>query len=657
MTAPRFESGELYKPRIEHTGSESEPVYESKSEDLHESHFENTEFESQDPFESKFASADDPLAPIEGTFKASPSSKDAYVVGTKSKDPFEANFASAVHTSTSRKARKVEPEALDSWGVRIANAFEPSPAFGQTAFDEAEPNDESDGAKPTADRFALDGSVSRTEFDTARPFRKLVKTFTERKEAKTQKKDVPTYLFSNLVLDLGAENAAGVRDYDETNEKTLVEKWETPDGAIVASRKRLLSLTRDANRAKERYEELQRDPDSRHWRIRQSDILSIALRGVPAPPVDNALSTEESTPPENEAQVLGQTPSYIELNGIPKAIVHNHPTLLWWMAARNNDYEAADLTIETPVYFTKPLRRRGYDEFRRLLSAAIASKKGMGGSDDLQLRVYKNWLEGPDRPADLQSSYGVLLFLGELDTAFRMAGYRMKYHLCRVALEHASRGLFIEPAAHFLPLLTSWVTNVPPRHAPTTFPDAIGEALQGLLHSLETWAPGTELLPRSEVLSLLTGCGAAGRIYDFAFRDVMMHKGARGASYATYIELLARLGALRALWMEWGRITALEKDNAPDDPGLPKAEIFMQALVVAREAVRDYDLQDVEVCEKIEDAVLEDYRSMPVGLDFVGRSVPVDVPPRLPFQLIEAFEIDSMNEAVARIQQLIGQLD
>ena len=696
--ADKPESEVPSESKIEGAESESKPAPKSESEDLSVSQLENTESESESPSESQSASTDDPSVSSEGASKANPTSEIEPLTETESEDSFENKLASADHTSTSSKAApgkaasKASPKAKAKTKSKPAAKTKPEPvlspesqasfeaalksAFDPSAFDGASPNVESEvEPRPAIDRSALDGSVYRAasttthipkpEFqkETPNPFRRLVATYTSGKKEKTQTRDIPTYLFSNLVLDLGAEGAAGVRDYDEADEKALTEKWNVPDAAIVASQKRLLNLTHDANRAKERYEETASNPNRSHWRMRQSDILSIALRGMPAPPVDTESSTEEPSPPENEARVPGQMPFFIEMNGIPKTIFHDYPTLLWWMAARTNDDKPAELTMQAPVRHTYRTKLNGYEEFRRLLSNAIASGKGVEGSDAFQTKICRTWLEGPDKPAELRSIYGVLLFIGELDTAFRMAGYKTKFHLCRVALNHASRGLFIEPAAYFLPLLTKWATHGPPQHMPVTYPDAIWEALNSLSHSLAIRRAGTELVSRSDVLSLLTGCGTAGRSFEFAFRDAMMHKKARESSYGLYIELLARLGALRTLWMEWGRITALEKDNGPGDAGLPKAEMFMQALIVAREAVRDYDLHDVEVPEEIEDVVMEDCQSTTVGLDLVGRLAVVGrsarkrIPPRLPFQLIEAFEMDSMTKAVARIQQLIGELN
>lgn len=710
--APKSGSEDLSVSQIENAESESESPSESQSASADDplafregtsnanptSEIESVaETESEDSFEDKFASAVHTSTSGKAARKVNPEELDSwgagYVKAIKPPAPGKAALKASSKPKpkpTDRSTAKTNPEpvlspesqasfeaalrsafdpsAFDGARPNVESEVEPKPAFDRPAFDDdARGNEPQVDPEPVVDRSALASAVAHiprseeTQTESANPFRRFVETYTSGKKEKTQTRDTPTYLFSNHVLDLGAEVAVGVRDYDEADEKALTEKWNVRDDAIVASRKRLLNLTHDANRAKERYEETASNPKRSHWRIRQSDVLSIALQGMPAPPVDTASSTGEPSPPENEARTPGQMPLFIEMNGIPKAIYHDYPTLLWWMAARTNDDKPAELALQAPV--GRHTRLDGFEEFRRLLSAAIASGKGVEGSDVFQMSICKTWLEGPDKPAELQSFYGVLLFISELDTAFRMADYKTKFHLCRIALDHASRGLFIERAAYFLRLLTEWVAHGPAQYMPVTFPDAIQESLYGLSHSLDIRRAGTELISRSDVLSLLTGCGAAGRAFDFAFRDVMMHKKAREVSYAMYIELLARLGALRTLWMEWGRITALEKDNGPGDAGLPKAEMFMQALIVARKAVRDYDLQDVEVREEIEDVVMEDCQSTTVDLDLVGRLAVVGrsakkrIPPRLPFQLIEAFEMDSMVKAVARIQQLIGELD
>lgn len=715
--ADKSESKNVSKSKLENTESESEPVRESKSKDPFKSksasagdpflssegtseanpNSENGSVagtESEGSFEAKFASAVHTYTPDKATRKAKRKSgfKSLKTKPEEALDSWAARFAYAANSHASGKAASkasfkpepkaegeptvetgpdpvLSPESEISFEAALESAFDPS------AFDGAAPNVESDIEPEPAfdgsafDQSAFDGSVFTVEprstlipesehtsqSEAAKPFQRIVNTYTGGKRSRRQNKDVPTYLFSNLVLDLGAEGAAGVREYDEADEKGLTEKWNVPDDADVDSRKRLLRLAQDANNAKRRYETLERTPDKRHWRIRESDILSIALRGVGPSTVDAASSTERSRLPKRRTRVPGPPRRFLDENGIPKPIFHDDPTLLWWMAARNTDDKPAELTTAAPVHYTEPLKQDQYEGFRRHLSAAVASRNGIEGSMVFQASIYKNWLQGPNRPAELRSSYGILLFLGELDTAFRMTRTNMSFHLCRVALDHASRGLYIDPAAHFLTMLTRWASDG--QGYANSFASAVQETIQDLTLSLDTGAPGAELLPRSEVLSLLTGFGTAGRAFPLAFGDVMVHKRARGTSYAAYIELLARLGALRTLWLEWGRITVLEKDNGPGDPGLPKAEIFMQALVVAREVVREYNLQDVRVPERIEAAVLEDCESMPKHLKLMGRSADVDIPPRLPFQLIEAFEMDSMTEAVARIQQLISELD
>lgn len=491
------------------------------------------------------------------------------------------------------------------------------------------------------------------------------------KKATESKPDLQTYLFSNHVLDLGADGTPGVREFDEADREIQEEKWSRPREADVAARERLTRYIEDANEAKRAYEALTDDASADHWRIRDIDILQTALGGgsastLPSPVGQSAKLS--STSPMQEAPLPGVAP-LLRRNGIPYVVWEDDATLLGWMVARQVRNKPRRPAVLAPgrnglgsLIGGQP--HLDFADTRRVLSAALTSGNGLGGLEHFQGQIYKTWFAGRDRPVELQADYDALVFINDLSDALQMGGYDLSDELCYVALEHAAQGLYPDAVSRYLSVaMEGFLKRQTP---PAAYATAIRRTLMGLARGLRTldWphpAPPADFPPRGEFLRILTGAGGHYPHTRHPINRAMEYEEARRAAYPLYIQLLARLGALRTLWHEWRRTMAfVGRDSGDEYARLQKAQIFLCALLDSSGAVAQYRLEKSDLPERFDVSVTLDQKSMPSRIgparpaSFADAAAATRQGPEVLLHLIKLFG-EPRDESVRKIRALVDQ--
>lgn len=475
----------------------------------------------------------------------------------------------------------------------------------------------------------------------------------EKKAERPPDPESPVYLFSDLILDLGAEDAPGVRLYDRTDQEYWKKKWSIPSRADTAQRERLVKYIDNANSAWSAYRDLQKAPALSHWHIRQADVLSIALRGGPAlavpPDGQSSTAVDEAT---------RATESLLHKNGIPRVTWGDDATLLWWMDAREDEHrpQPDDLpNLDDPKY-TSLESQFDYGELRRLLSTSLSSGKGLTGRTyPLERQIHSICSDGSGRSADLDSCYNVVSLVMDVEEALAMAGKRLSTLLCWTGLEHATAGLYLGPAQHYLDLLIKRLSEAPDDRLDVKpiVSLCVNGALRRLSRVIETAPEGANLSP-SALLKLLTGFSGGHSDVSPSFSQLMSYKVIRDNSFDAFVRILAKIGALRSLWQAW-RFVSRPQQGQDDGNEINRGmDMFTLALVKERDAVLAYDLKRGQPTGDPAPDAQRDCESMPATWGTRSREDAwVNYPPELPFKIANALEMNTPDDAIEEIQRLM----
>lgn len=483
--------------------------------------------------------------------------------------------------------------------------------------------------------------------------------------------DIENYLFSDHVLDLGAEGAPGVRLYDEADRDFWNEKWSGPSPTDAAARERLLNHVGSANDAAKTYESVKYNKELRYQRIRHLDILSLALRGGPVPP-----PTAPTSQPVDEA-TRRATASLLHRNGIPSATWGDDATILWWMEGRTDPYAPPQVKIpdHNDPNFAMRNGRFDYGEFRRILSIALASGKGfVSPTLHLQKQVASVCRDGPNKPAELDSCCSTLAFIMDVHHAIRMGNDILRIPLIRLALENAAGGLYVDIAHDYLALAQEVISaTIDDADKPDTqrlVGKGVSRGLSRLAIALDTAAAAPDsragFPTRASLMRLLTGFGIDWIEAPSCFWRFMAYKPIRDPSLHWYVGILARLGALRSVWLLWRAMTWTHWGGGVEH-GPHLMDVFSRALINAKDAIRRYYVKDSTAPSSPGDASQMDCMSMPKDItkpeqrSAVADTRKVELPAELPLQITAALELEKPEEAIRELKRVIvgdyGQLE
>lgn len=506
-------------------------------------------------------------------------------------------------------------------------------------------------------------SRMRTDREAKEAAREYMRVKERNRDPKPVQRPTPnmeTYLFSDHVLDLAAEGAPGVRLYDEADKELWNEKWSAPSAADTAARERLLGHVDSANDAARAYQHLKATRDLRYLLIRDPDILSLALRGGPGRPT----TAQEA---EHTGVVRRATADLLHRNGIPRATWGDDATVLWWMEGRAPPIGPRGVKIpdhQDPEFAFRH-GRFDYGEFRRILSVALASGKGfIAPTLQLQKQVALLCRDGPDKPAELHSSYSTLTFLMDVQDAVRMGNDVARLPLIRAAIEHSAGGLYVDIAHDYLSMADDVISDTYDKEgkpdAKRLVSEGVSRALSRLAINVEaaaTCGAGAGFPTRTSLIKLLTGFGSDLVEAPSCFMGFMAYRPVREKAFQHYVGNLARLGALRSVWLLW-QATTRKHYGELEDRGPQLVEMFSRALMNAKDAIRSYRVKQSKTPDSPAEASRLDCLAMADDItkrkqSAVADIAEVELSPEIPFQITAALELETPEEAIEKLKQMV----
>jgi len=503
---------------------------------------------------------------------------------------------------------------------------------------------------------------ARFQSDLATRFR-IFKT-TPKPREKLTKPDAETYLFSDLVLDLGSEGTRGVRDAEEKDEVALNTKWHLAASKTEErARERILMEAEDVNRSMGNYGTLQRIRGGSSWRIRDSDVVSIALRGAP--------SFRDSSPAGHLASgpnIAVESPeeSFLLRNGIPHIVWEDDGSLLRWMLARRDPRRASSIpahNLDRMIDYHASTKPDSYLS-RRLLSLISRTEAPVTVTGPLQRRIYEDLLEGDDKRAkEFNTPYDVLSFIALLQNVVEKKGSGLLPEITLVGLQYSAEVHHLEFTARYLEMAIEDKEN--DQTLADQFSRYVANALWALSRNLDlAAATSPKSISRRDVLHLLAGDQFQRPASQDSFRIAMADPLVRREAYPTYIQLLARLGALRTLWHEWRELVVVEPNMGSEHSPLRYADLIARSLLDAHDVILAYRPEIGTPDGTLSCSVEQDIMSIPEGAmppssdstehasdDYNCR---IPMPDQLPALVAEALEEKSIAQYIASIQELIG---
>jgi len=390
------------------------------------------------------------------------------------------------------------------------------------------------------------------------------------------RKTFPLFQIPNLVLDLDAENAPRVRQYDEVDEELEAAKWSQNE-KVDAVLGRIRTFSDEVSKAGQNMESTASVPNP--WRISAQDILSVALLGTsqPSPSVGREQAAPAAT--TNQSSLLGEV---LRRNGIPSRVLHDENKVIEFMLHRQR---IAKTQIETPEDLSRVLGTcASIPEMRRLVFQTMRTQAGsaiVSRCDADIIRILGLSLK-------LQSSgegvFDGLTFLHGLTNNLSSRKIDIGAPLCLLGLELSSRAL--QPAAirKYLDIGSAanyfvWDAEHAENRAASR---AISASLAALLETFQPPAPGHSTTGRpfrwggsqTELFTILTGRNLATSVVQPSFRATLPPFATQARHF--YLRLMAELGAVRALWHEG---IASSRRGQSQQPLLPPPDLLAAAVL------------------------------------------------------------------------------
>ncbi|KJZ72179.1 hypothetical protein HIM_08444 [Hirsutella minnesotensis 3608] len=383
---------------------------------------------------------------------------------------------------------------------------------------------------------------------------------------------------SDLLLDLDAEDANAVRPFNEDDETRMVERWAlSPERA--AARRHLDDFKQQILSS--------RICTHKAFRFRLAvpqilpyDILSAALRGAPKPSVEPPSlessnlesSSIESPSPRVEHERERLTKLCLE-NGIPEHALKDDDRLLRWMILRRQTLLASHARTGAKSPSRKHLsylleRPTSLDDLRRTISYTLSANTYIGSffkdrsakgamTNRIRTACDKLLSRSTDRP---ETAKQTLAFLGNLAVKFSAEPNKsIGTPLIGLAIRLSAEVGDLQALSHWM--CVGFDRNVFRERKLATDMHVTLIWLRRYLSDLDGADKMQQDPERQLLFSLLTGTTKKGRSASFSsIRCVVMHYLERSCVvlpsrvldlHASYLMLLAQLGAARLLWSEW----------------------------------------------------------------------------------------------------------
>ncbi|SPJ85772.1 uncharacterized protein FTOL_11555 [Fusarium torulosum] len=421
-------------------------------------------------------------------------------------------------------------------------------------------------------------------------------------------KESEYFQINDLLLDLDDMFSKTVRPVEEEDEVRALNKWSR-DYKREGIQRELHRLEHTLKWSRLEAFNI-RSGSSNSWRLGSHDIFSAALRAPStAPVIDRSEGSANILTTKIQPNTLQRICSK---NGISNQIVRNDSLLLQWLQKQTQLSETQQnfgIPRSLPLRLSAALKNQdSITSMRRLVSQLLSSDPGsISGSltNDMSSDI-REACETLWKPDVLQTSYDLLVFLGNLDQRLLARGNHIGGPLCGFGLRLS--------AAICKPSVTCKYLSI---GSESDYWTGGEQGLRDIHDSLETYlrhfsttssstSPG--LLDRQGLLKLLIGDAKQGSTsLQESFRSLIMpylqgesRKGTMQtalSAYRTYIVLLGHLGARALLLHEKEASATMIKDLINEKQG----EAGGQAEAIVTEALQTAD--DISVVAPSHDAV------------------------------------------------------
>ncbi|KAJ2989498.1 hypothetical protein NUW58_g3437 [Xylaria curta] len=351
---------------------------------------------------------------------------------------------------------------------------------------------------------------------------------------------MPTFDISNLLLDLDAEGAKGVRTFDPRLDGM-------PEPRSALRKRELQPIKKRVADFEKRYQEYQSSlksisDDTFHpLRINEFDLFAAALLDAPDGHAISTFSKFNAKKPPSHARILD---SVLDSNGIPHTVRNNTSDTIAYMLFRHRLLCRSQSTgFNDEGLFSAALSRcASFAEVDRLVTRITRTSEGCQILSRLSDELYTSLTIVPDaEPIQLLS------LLNNLLLNFDRWGLHMSTELYELGIWTSLQRQAIIAAQQYLE------RRLELGHLDDKFIESL---LENLLRNSISSTPFTSHEFQSNVparlgtvFSLLTGYEPGKDQPTASLRSLVDRE--RSTAFNLYIGCLARLGAFRTIWHEW----------------------------------------------------------------------------------------------------------
>ncbi|GAP89701.1 putative methylmalonate-semialdehyde dehydrogenase protein [Rosellinia necatrix] len=350
----------------------------------------------------------------------------------------------------------------------------------------------------------------------------------------------PTFDISSLLLDLDAEGARGVRNFDSQLDGVPREGGVWNERELQPIKERIADFERAYRESDSKFKSLSADR-FHPLHISDLDFLAAALFGQPNAPGTAARSRSGASSPVSSYE--GMLDSALDMNGIPRSTRINTESTIKYMlrrraVARDVSPEPGDET-SSRLAFDK---YRTFSEIDRLVTRMIQTPEGCqllsSASDELHASLIGLSDMKPIRLLSLLNN--VLINLDR--------------HGLHVSTKLYELGIWTALKFQAIATAHRYITRMVARgyHSEEFMKSILNQLSESSIATSHFISYQFQLNPSSRlgmVFSLLTGYVPGEEKSTVSLRSFVNRENPN--SFRLYIRCLARLGAFRTIWHEW----------------------------------------------------------------------------------------------------------
>ncbi|KAI0425781.1 hypothetical protein F5Y09DRAFT_320809 [Xylaria sp. FL1042] len=382
----------------------------------------------------------------------------------------------------------------------------------------------------------------------------------------------PTFEMSDLVLDLDAEGAKGVRAFDPQLDGEPISTAAAKERELQPARERVAEFEREYAEYESNFKSISRDR-FHPLHITNVDLLALALFDSPALPK----TAPKASTDDKRASYADTLKLVLDQNGVPHSIRADTSNTLTYMLFRRQSVPSWVAPEELlPLTLDKSL---SFSQIERVVTKLIQAPEGAG-----RLSRVSDMLYGCLSAVPRTESVQLLSLLNHVLSNFEQRQLQISNKLYELCIWTSLRCNAIITAQHY------FEKRIKNGSKDGVYDDDLTNSIliRILRNSISSNALSSrkfELSASSRlqgVFSLLTGYVPGEDQPMLSLRSLVNPEKPDG--FRLYIQCLARLGAFRTIWHEWHKLDSPSDDtivNIPQYPNSRKNGYFVTAILDA----------------------------------------------------------------------------